>query len=176
MKWLPFKHGGKTYDLAHLHPCTLEYKRPSEGNKAAEVYQVEVTYTLHCFSRGLKPRETCAGDLICSDGYESRVFDFRRYELSKLLPGIIEALPDKKPYHNKNRRNFFTVEVVTENGSTVEYDVFFKVKKKAKSRLEMMIETAFVRDPGYDSTRPDGKPIRFWIILHNTMNNKKISV
>jgi len=174
MKWLPFRYDGKAYDLAHLHPCTLEYQRPSEGNKAAEVYRVEVTYTLHCFSRDLKPKEVCDDDLMYSDGYESRVFDFRRYELSKLLPGIIQALPDKKPYHNKNRRNFFTVEVTTENESAIEYDIFFKVKKKAKGRLEMIIETAFVRDPGYDSTRPDGKPIRFWIILHNTMNNKAI--
>jgi hypothetical protein len=99
----------------------------------------------------------------------------RPSELSKFLPAIIQTLPDRKPYHNKNRRNFFTVEVVTENESTIEYDIFFKVRKKAKSRLEMIVETAFVRDPGYDSTRPDGKPIRFWIILYNTMNNKKIS-
>lgn len=175
MKWLPFNHGGIAYDLSHLYPCTLEYRRPSEGDKAAEVYKVEVTYTLHCFTRELKPEETYDSNLICSDGYESRVFDFRRYELSKLLPAIIQALPDRKPYHNKNRRNFFTVELVTENASTVEYDIFFKVKKKAKGRLEMIIETAFVRDPGYESTRPDGKPIRFWIILHNTLNNKKIS-
>jgi len=173
MKWLPFKQGEKAYDL--LHPCTLEYKRPGEGNKAAEAYKVEVTYTLHCFSRGLKPGETCDDDLMYSDGHEIRVFDFRRYELSKFLPAIIQTLPDRKPYHNKNRRNFFTVEVVTENESTIEYDIFFKVRKKAKSRLEMIVETAFVRDPGYDSTRPDGKPIRFWIILYNTMNNKKIS-
>jgi hypothetical protein len=176
MKWLPFKHGGKVYDLSHLYPCTLEYNRPGEGNKQAEVYKVEVTYTLHCFSRELKPDETCGDDLMYTDGYERRVFDFRRFELSKLLPGIIQTLPDRKPYHNNNRRNYFTVEVVVENGSTVEYDIFFKVKKKAKSRLEMIVETAFVRDPGYDSTRPNGKPIRFWIILHNTMNNKKISI
>jgi hypothetical protein len=153
----------------------LEFRRPSEGNKAAEVYKVEVTYTLHCFSRALKPEESCDNNLMYSDGYESRAFDFRRYELSKLLPEIIQTLPDRKPYHNKNRRNFFTVEVVAENASTVEYDIFFKVKKKAKGQLEMIIETAFVRDPGHDSTRPDGKPIRFWIILHNTLNNKKIS-
>jgi hypothetical protein len=175
MKWLPFNHDGNVYDLAHLHPCTLVYERPREGNKAAEVYNVDVIFTLHCFSRDLKPGEICDRNLMCSDGPENRVFDFRRYELSKLLPEIIQALPSKKPYHNNNRRNFFTVEVVTESGSHVEYDIFFKVKKKAKGMLEMIVETAFVRDPGYDSTRPVGKPIRFWIILHNTLNNKKIS-
>ena len=174
MKWIEFKHDETTYDLTHLHPCTLVYERPAENDKAAEIYNVDVIFTLHCFSRELKPGEGCDNSLMYSDGYESRVFDFRRYELSKRLPEIIQALPDRKPYHNNNRRNFFTIEVVTENGASVEYDIFFKVKKKAKGRLEMIVETAFVRDPDYDSTRPAGKPIRFWIILHNTLNNKKI--
>lgn len=175
MKWSPFNHRGKVFDLAHLHPCTVRYERPREGNKAAEVYKVDVIFTLHCFSRGLRPEETRDDALIYSDGYENRVFDFQRYELSKRLPEIIQGLPNRKPYHNKNRRNFFTIEIVNENGSRIEYDIFFKVKKKAKSQLEMIIETAFVRDPGYDSTRPGGKPIRFWVILHNTLNNKKIA-
>jgi hypothetical protein len=113
-------------------------------------------------------------NLICSDGCESRLFDFRRYELSKRLPGILQTLPERKPFHNSNRRNFFTVETIADDGSTVEYDIFFKVKKKSKGRLEMILETAFVRDPEYASTRPTGKPVRFWIILHNTLNNKKI--
>jgi hypothetical protein len=38
----------------------------------------------------------------------------------------------------------------------------------------MLVETAFVRDPEYGSTRPAGKPIRFWIILHNTLNDIRI--
>jgi hypothetical protein len=38
----------------------------------------------------------------------------------------------------------------------------------------MIVETAFVRDPGYRSTRPDGKPVRFWIILHNTRHGLMI--
>jgi hypothetical protein len=66
------------------------------------------------------------------------------------------------------------VETIAENGAHVEYDIFFKVKKKSKGRLEMIVETAFVRDPGYDSTRPQGKPVRFWIILHNTLNGIRI--
>ena len=108
------------------------------------------------------------------DDYENRLFDFRRYELSKQLPEIIQTLPTRKPRHNSNRRNFFSVEIITENGVTVEYNIFFKVKKVSKGRLEMIVETAFVRDLDYDSLRPEGKPIRFWIILHNTLNNIKI--
>lgn len=171
MKWPPFKHDSKTYDLTHLHPCTLKFERPAEGNRAAEVYTVDVVFTLHCFSREPKEAENSDASLIYPDSHEKRLFDFRRYELSKLLPSIIQALPAKKAHHG-NRSNFFSVEIITENGTTVEYDIFFKMKKVSKGRLEMLVQTAFVRDPAHESTRPDGKPIRFWIILYNTLNNK----
>jgi hypothetical protein len=70
--------------------------------------------------------------LVYPDDYEARIFDFRRYEMSKRLPEIIQG------------------------------------------RLEMIVVTAFVRDPGYGSTRPDGRPVRFWIILHNTRHGLMI--
>jgi hypothetical protein len=93
--------------------------------------------------------------------------------MSKHLATIIQALPIAKPRHNRGRGKFFSVELMTASGTKVEYDIFFKVKKGDKG-LEMIIETAFIRDPDYDSVRPDGKPIRFWIILHHTLNNIKI--
>ncbi len=157
-----------------MNPCTLRYERPAQGNKGREIYTVDVIFTLHCFSRGPKSHESHDKELIYSDGHENRLFDFRRYEMSKLLPEIVRGLPERKPFHNRNRQNFFTVEVVAEDGAKVEYDIFFKVRKKSKGRLEMIVETAFIRDPGYGSTRPAGKPIRFWIILHNTLNNMPI--
>jgi hypothetical protein len=172
--WLPFINNGKSYNLAHLDPCTLRYERPAEGNRAAEAYTVDVVFTLHCFSRAPRPEERGRIELMYSDGYENRLFDFRRYEMSKRLPEIPRSLPERKAFHNGNRRNFFMVEMIAEDGTTVEYDIFFKVKKNVKGRLGMIVETAFVRDPGYRSTRPIGKPIRFWIILHNTLNNLKI--
>jgi hypothetical protein len=174
VNWSAFEHCGKTYDLAHLKSCTLRYERPAQGNKGNEIYLVDVVYTLHCFSREPKPDECYDKNLIYSDGHEDRLFDFRRFEMSKLLPEIVQGLPERKPFHNANRRNFFTVEVVAENGQRVEYDIFFKVKKKSKGRLEMIVETAFIRDPEYCATRPAGKPVRFWIILHNTLNNIRI--
>jgi hypothetical protein len=174
VKWKAFQHDGKTYDLAHLHPRTFRFERPPEGNRPAEIYTVDAIFASHCFTRQPKKAESFDKDLLYFDGYENRLFDFRRYEVSKQLPEIIRTMPARKPYHNKNRRNFFTVEVISEDGSPVEYDVFFKMRKKAKGRLEMIVETAFVRDPGYGSIRPAGKPIRFWIILHNTLNNVRI--
>jgi hypothetical protein len=174
VKWKSFQYGGKTYDLSHLHPRTFRYVRPAEGNKPAEIYKVDTIFTSHCFTREPKKAENYDKNLEYSDDYENRLFDFRRFELSKQLPEIIQTLPARKPRHNNNRRNFFSVEAIAENGAAVEYDIFFKVRKVSKGRLEMIVETAFVRDLDHDSLRPDGKPIRFWIILHNTLNNIKI--
>ena len=174
MKWKAFQHGGKAYDLTHLHPRTFRFERPAEGTRPAEVYKVDTIFTSHCFTRQPKKAESYDKNLLYSDGYENRLFDFRRYELSKQLPEILQSMPARKPYHNSNRRNFFTVEVLAESGNLVEYDIFFKLRKTARGRLEMIVETAFVRDPEYNSIRPAGKPIRFWIILHNTLNNIRI--
>jgi hypothetical protein len=174
VKWKAFQHDGNTCDLAHLHPRTFRFERPAEGNRPAEVYKVDTIFTSHCFTRQPKKAESYDKDMLYSDGYESRLFDFRRYELSKQLPEIVRTMAARKLYHNGNRRNFFTVEVIGESGKLVEYDIFFKVRKMAKGRLEMIVETAFVRDPEYGSTRPAGKPIRFWIILHNTLNDIRI--
>ncbi len=174
MRWRDFEYGGVTFDLTHLHPRTFRFERPTEGDKPPEVFKVDTIFASHCFTRG--PRESEAFDLalVYPDGNEDRIFDHRRYELSKRLPEFIQALPTRKPRHNGKRGNFFSVEVIAEDGTAIEYDIFFKVKKKAKGRLELIVETAFVRDSDYGSTRPDGKPIRFWIILHNTLNNIRI--
>lgn len=171
MRWKAFQHEGRTYDLSHLHPRIFRFNRPAEGSRSAEVFLVNTVFTAHCFTRAPRKAEAFDIDLVYSDGYESRLFDFRRYELSKQLPEIVATLPSRKIYHNNQRRNFFTVEMITASGERIEYDVFFKMKKMSKGRLEMIVETAFVRDPGYDSIRPHGRPIRFWIVLHNTRNN-----
>jgi hypothetical protein len=66
------------------------------------------------------------------------------------------------------------MEITTRDGQKVEYNIFFKVKKVAKGQLELFVESAFVRDLSYNSTRPNGKPVGFWAILYNTLHGKKI--
>jgi hypothetical protein len=169
-------NAGVECDLTHLDPCTLYFDRPPMQGKPSESYKVDTLYTSHCFTRSPKHGEVYGKDLIHPDLYELRLYDIRRYELSKNLPAIIQSLPTRKPRQNSSsqRSNFFTVESVLENGSTVEYEIFFKVRKIGKGSLQMIIETAFVRDPEFESSRPTGRPISFWIILHNTMNNIRI--
>jgi hypothetical protein len=171
-KWRDFEHDGKTYDLAHLHPCTVRFERQADKDKPAEVYNVDIIFTSHCFTRAPLDGEAYDPRLVYPhDAYERRLFDVRRHELSKRLPEIIQGLPARKPRQNNKRQSFFTVEIITESGTTCEYDVFFKVEKIGRGQLRMIVETAFIRDPGYKSSRPTGKPVSFWIILYNTMRN-----
>jgi hypothetical protein len=93
--------------------------------------------------------------------------------MSRRLPEIIRSLL-KRQIRQTGHGNYICVEVITETGVRVEYDVFFKVKKVAKGRLELRVESAYVRDPSYRTNRPSGKPIRIWVILHNTLNGLAI--
>jgi hypothetical protein len=174
VKWPNFKFAERVYDLTHLHPHALRFERPAEGTKPHEHYDVDVIFGLHCFTRGPRPGEVVDPASIYPDGYEYRLFDAIRYEHSFRLLEIIQSLPSNKPRHNGSRGNFFTLEITTKDGQTVEYNIFFKVKKVAKGQLQLFVESAFVRDPAYNSTRPKGIPVRFWVILHNTLNGKKI--
>ena len=102
MKWLPFNHGGKTYDLAHLHPCTLEYEYPADGKKAATAFTVDVTYGMHCFTCDPAKAGTVPPGMEYADARHVRVFEFERYELSKQLPKIIEGLARRKCWISAN--------------------------------------------------------------------------
>ena len=105
MQWRDFNYDGRVYDLSHLHPRIF---------------------------RGPRDGETFDPLLIYPDDYEARIFDFRRYEMSKRLPEIIQGLPARKPRHNRSRGNYFSVELVAENGDTVEYDIFSRCGSRGR--------------------------------------------
>lgn len=170
MQWKDFERDGVTYDLRHLNPRTLQFERPAEGGKPAVVFTVDLIFSLHCFSREL-PSSAYDRNMIYSDARESRLFDFERYELSKRLPGIIETLAQRKCFHT-DHGNFVTVEVVREDGSSVDYHVFFTASKSArKGRVNLYIQSAYVPDRKVGTF---GKPMRFLFILHNTLNKLPI--
>jgi hypothetical protein len=174
MQWKSFQFCGKVYDLAHLHPRSLIYWQPAKGNAPARVYMVDVMFGLHCFTRGRDQDVTHENALLYGDDRETRVFDFVRYELSKRLPEIIEGLAQRKCYHT-GKGNFFSVEIVREDGEVIEYDIFFAASRSsAKGRINLFVQSAYVRDANYASNRPDRKPIGFYVILFNTLNNKPI--
>jgi hypothetical protein len=131
---------------------------------------VDLIFSLHCFSREC-PRDAYDSSLIYSDAREARLFDFERYELSKKLPEIIETMAQRKCYHT-GHGNFVTVEVVRKDGVSVAYHVFFAASKSArKGRINIYIQCAYVPERKVSASP---KPIKFLVILHNTLNKLPI--
>jgi hypothetical protein len=173
-RWKPFPYGGTVYDLAHLHPRTVTFTQPAKGDKPERQYTVDVVFGLHCFTRGLKENEQPDEALLYSDSREVRVFDLRRYELSKRLPEIVAGLANRKCYHT-GHGNFFSIELIDEAGNKVEYDIFFAVSRSSRRGvLNLFVQSAYVRDEKH-ANRPQKKPVvGFHIILFNTLQNRPL--
>jgi hypothetical protein len=173
VEWQAFKHEGITYDLSHLNPCSMQFERAAKDNLPATIFNVDVTYSLHCFAREIPESGGYDNRLEYSDARETRLFDARRYEFSKLLPEIVRSLASRKCRHT-DHSNFFTVECIAEGGRKIEYDIFFTVSKSGKKgRLNLFIQSAYIRDDP-KSRPPSPKPIGFLVILHNILNRKPI--
>src|ERR1035437_3659354 len=142
VKWIDFEYDGKKHDLSHLHPRTLQFVRAAQGKQPAVEYQVDVIFSLHCFSVEVLPGSDLK--LSYSDSRETRTFDFERYELSKRLPAIIESLSRRKCFQT-DRSDFVRVEVIREDATVANYHVFFTVSKATKKgHLNLYISSAYV--------------------------------
>lgn len=168
VQWKPFVHSGTTYDLSHLHPFVQSYLQPANGRNPPRGYRVNVLYSLHCFTRS-GAGETIDSSVQYSDDRETRVFDFRRYNLSLQLPEVMKNLIAAKCYE-ADRGNFFTVHLADDNGNSIDYEVYFTVSKSSTAGiLNLFVQSAYPRDAAYRSNRPNKrpKPIGFAIILYN---------
>lgn len=172
MKWRPFTLGETTYDLSHLHDQALAFTQPAKGENPEVVYDVVVEFGLHCFTRGLESSETLDPKVSYCDSRECRHFDVHRYELSKLLPGIVADLHRRRCFHS-GKGNFFLVELVGPTGAVQQYEIYFTVSRAGggQGALKLFVQSAYVRTRG---NQPQRKPIGFCILLHNIKNNKPI--
>jgi len=168
LRWAGFSYRGKKYDLSHLHPKTISYVRAAKGNDPARAYAVDVMFSFHCFTHEYKDDEAPDPALLLTDGQETRVFDFARWELSHQLPGIVAGLMDRKCFH-AGRSNYLTVELI--NHTTVtRYYVFFEVSRASrKGALNLYVQSAHLRGTE-EGKRRHNPPIAFAFILHNTLN------
>lgn len=173
--WTPFKHNDQVYDLSHLHPQLITYRQAALGNLPERIYEVQVIYSLHCFT---SHRQTGAPkDLDYKDSRETRTFDFKRWEHSKQLPAILQSLPFSPCYHT-NHGNFFTVKILNQTtGEEESYETFFSASRSGRkpARINLFVESAYVRDRQHQN-QPQRKKINFFVILHNTLNNKPIKL
>jgi hypothetical protein len=169
--WPPFEFNGQKYDLCHLQPKTVTFLQPANATNMPRTYKVEVIFSLHCFTRGMQGSEHIDHALCYSDRRETRIFDFRRYEFSRHLPGIVSRLMTCKCFQTA-RDNFFTAELLDENGNKVSYEIYFTASKASREGIiNLYIQSAYVRDRAHSANRPPPmKAIPFAIILYNTLH------
>ena len=143
LKWNPAVVDGNSHDLSHLHPMTFPLAMAAKGDLPAQNFTINVAFGLHCFTAEKTP-DTPAG-LDYGDAREIRSFDLGRYELSKLLPEIIQSLHQRRCYEAK-LNNYMTVELVGTQGP-VHYQVYFKVTKTgAPNTLMLFVQSAYAKN------------------------------
>ena len=172
--WRPFVLEGKTYDLAHLHPQMITYVQSAKGAHPERTYEVQVIYSLHCFTRGFKPGEGGQEAMAYSDSRETRCFDELRYLCSHQLPALVQDLPSMACHHT-GHGNFFTIKMMNPGtGQSDTYEVYFEVSRSSvPGRLNLFVQSAYIRDRVH-SNRPKRKRINFFVVLYNTLHGRAI--
>lgn len=168
--WKAFAHEDKNYDLTHLHPRVVQFRQPAKDGKPERIYDVNVAFGLHCFTRGLKPDEAMPENLAYSDSRETRVFDFGRFEYSKLLNEIVDALHESSCFHTAHG-TFLTVRRLNPTTQTLaDYEVYFTASRSGKkpASVNLFIQSAYIRDQEHKNP-PKKKKIGFLVILHNVL-------
>ena len=168
-----FRYAGTIYALGHLRAYETTYERPEEDHKPAVIFKVAVSFSHHCFTEGIDDGDEFSDDQVFTHNGKARLFNVRRWNLSKHLPAIVAGLALRDCNHAINN-NFVTVAVVDEGGNEVEYDVYFRVRKTGKGRLWLNIESAYVRDSERKAGRPKGRRVAFLLVLHNILNGKPV--
>ncbi|MDP5210981.1 hypothetical protein [Microbulbifer sp. 2205BS26-8] len=133
---------------------------------------------MHCFTHG--PRKGWVLSdydpaLHYRDSRETRIFCFRRHELSLRLPDIARSLGTQPCYHT-GHGNYFLIELVGKDGKKLEYEVYFQVNCMQKGLLKLFIRSAFVRDEDRRQAQPKKRKISFFVIAHNTQIGKLIKM
>ena len=146
---------------------------PAKDGKPEQLFSFLVRFSLHCFSETTKHGDD--PQLAYRDSRESRTFDFDRYRLSHHLPETIRDIGSKHCMHT-GQSNFFVIELVDDDGTRVEYEIYFDVNKNSgvAGRLELFVQSAYVRGEASRAFRQKGKKIRFSVIAHNRKHGKPI--
>ena len=162
-----------TYDLTHLNTFLHEFEQQALKDKPAQKYLVAIRFSHHCFTEGKKPNDDPLLEFAdASSKRDHRTFNVVRWELSKRLPEIVMGLMERHIAHT-NHNSFFTIEVVLDNGVSIDYEVYFEVVR-VKGKLSLTVTTAFGRDLIRLIGRSQGSKIRLSTILYNVSTNKPI--
>lgn len=173
------------YDLSHLTPFLHEFTQAAQDGKEMRQYRVIFEFSHHCFTKSPNKYkgETLAdydAELHYHTEKETRIFCLERYVLSKKLPDILKEMDKNKCFFTSADDKFMTISIEDDKGESVDYEIYFSLKKsKIKNDqcdLYIFINSAYKRTPEYQLQQPRGrlKPISLFVLLYNTLNNKRI--
>lgn len=174
MKRQPFEHDEKNYDLSHLDPFDWVYKIKKNDGQSEDVYKFQVEFSDHTFTSS--PERNSSGIHYDTGTKDKRLFDFDRYNHSLRLPEIIQGLASRKCFlTGTDHKNYFTVEIIDEDGSKRNYAVFFAVKKMEKRRgwIRLYVESAYILDEDKEPSKK--RKIGFNVIARNTQRGSNIN-
>lgn len=173
------------YDLTHLTAFSHDYiQAPKDDGTAEKRYRCIIEFGTHCFTRGINKRKgEKLSDIEPALRYitdkEVRIFCFERYQVSKMLPQIMREVSRNKCYFTSADDKFLTISLTDRCGKKVDYEIYFSLKraKSPKHDIHIYINSAYIRDEGYKEnhgTKARRKPVGFFVLLHNTLSNKRI--
>ena len=132
----PVSIAGRNYSFDHLKALTLNV---ADGER---LLRILINFSCHCFT------EKFDGDMASAyrHGGELRRLSAERSALSRHLPGMIQAIADKKVFFTRET-NYLTVELVDHDGASVRYTMFFDLKRAhdAAHDLVMTVESAYIK-------------------------------
>lgn len=167
--------------LSHLDTFYVEYVQPAKGDKDEKIYRCLIEFSHHCFTKSPNiHKNEKLSDYSQSLHYktekETRIWDWERYELSKKLPSILRNIDKQKCFFTSANDKFLTVSIQNRNGESVDYEIYFSLKKSHTCDVHIFINRAYLRSDDYkpSSGKLKRKPISFFVLLTNTIMNKRI--
>lgn len=100
--------------------------------------------------------------------------------MSKRLPEFLKNMDKEKCFFTAASDKFVTIRIQNEQGVSVDYEIYFSLKKSRLKHVDVyiFINSAYIRSADYKpvskSRNVRRKPVSLFVLLHNTVNNKKI--
>lgn len=170
VRWTPYTDPqGKSFPLNHLHPFRFDYCIPATDSNKELSASIQVGFSMHCFTRGRVEGDDPA--LLYRDDREVRTFDHNRYELSKKLKELVQALDQRTCLHAK-QDNYMVIDLENTQKVTVRYGVFFNLKKVGRSNgrpeLLLVVQSTYELTPG--KSLPKSEKIGFKVLVRHVIN------
>ena len=171
IRWHPHvRRNGEKLSLSHLHPFRFDTSLEPKPGNAARVISIHVGFSSHVFTCDVESAGPVAERY--SDNRETRAFDEERYTWSFRLRGIVTALENRKCYFA--RQDHFVTFEPHQTCTALEYRVFFTMRRRDSSSLDLVVQSAYVGKKDLSRHRLGKKPIRFCVIATRVLAGRSV--